>query len=63
MSEMAYVPRDDFNKMKNQIGEIEEMLAILLNNELMASIKRGKMDVAEGRVKSQAEIMKKYRVT
>jgi len=62
MGDMAYVPRKDFEEIKNHIEGIEEMLSVLLDNELRESIKRGKRDVEAGRVKTQDEIMRKYRV-
>jgi hypothetical protein len=54
------ITRDEFEKLKAEVEEMEEIISILFDRELMESIARGKKDIDEGRIISLEEYEKEY---
>jgi hypothetical protein len=54
------ITRDEFEKLKAEVEEMEEIVSILFDRELMESIARGKKDIDEGRIISLEEYEKEY---
>lgn len=52
--------KEEFEKLKEKVEEIEEIISILLDKELMESLARGKKDIEEGRIISLEEYEEKY---
>lgn len=54
------ITRDEFEKLKAEVEEMEEIVSMLFDRELMESIARGKKDINEGRIVSLEEYEKEY---
>ncbi len=54
------IAKEEFEKLKEKVEEMEEIISILFDKELMESLARGKKDIEEGRVISLREYEEKY---
>lgn len=54
------IKREEFEKLKAKVEEMEEIISIIFDKELMETLARGKKDIEEGRVISLEEYEKKY---
>lgn len=52
--------KEKFEKLKEKVEEMEEIISILFDKELMESLARGKKDIEEGRTISLGEYEEKY---
>lgn len=49
------ITREEFEKLKAKVEEMEEIISIIFDKELMESLARGKKDIEEGRMISLEE--------
>ncbi|MGC1119464.1 MAG: hypothetical protein WBA22_00090 [Candidatus Methanofastidiosia archaeon] len=54
------ITREEFEKLKAKVEEMEEIVSILFDKELMESIARGKKDIEGGRIVTLEEYEKEY---
>ena len=52
------ITKEEFEKLKTKVNEMEEILSILFDKELMESVARGKKDIDGGNVVSLEEYEK-----
>jgi len=49
------ITREEFEKLKAKVEEMEEIISIIFDKELMESLARGRKDIEEGRMISLEE--------
>lgn len=54
------ITKEEFEKLKLKVEEMEEIINIIFDRELMESVTRGKKDIKEGRIISLEEYEEKY---
>ncbi|MCK4310125.1 MAG: hypothetical protein KAV80_01590 [Methanomicrobia archaeon] len=54
------ITKEEFEKLKLKVEEMEEIINIIFDRELMESVARGKKDIKEGRIISLEEYEEKY---
>ncbi|KYK38563.1 MAG: hypothetical protein AYK18_16990 [Theionarchaea archaeon DG-70] len=54
------IAKEKFEKLKEKVEEMEEIISMLFDKELMESLARGKKDIEEGRIISLEEYEEKY---
>jgi len=54
------ITKEEFEKLKLKVEEMEEIINIIFDRELMESVARGKKDIKEGRIISLEKYEEKY---
>jgi len=54
------ITKEEFEKLKLKVEEMEEIINIIFDRELMESVTRGKKDIKEGRIISLEKYEEKY---
>ncbi len=54
------ITKEEFEKLKLKVEEMEEIVSIIFDRELMGSVARGKKDIKEGRIISLEKYEEKY---
>ncbi|MGD2249229.1 MAG: hypothetical protein PVF58_12555 [Candidatus Methanofastidiosia archaeon] len=54
------IKKEEFEKLKTKVEEMEEIISIIFDQALMESVERGKKDIEKGRIISLEEYEKKY---